>query len=79
MNTLRSWHALGTWPFLLRMVGMGASAGVASWGLVFIIRRFVPDIPEPTGRLLTTAIFRGVVVGGALGIVLHKYWTSRAS
>ena len=76
MNTLRSWHSLGTGPFLARVVGSGVLAGVASWALVFAVRLFNTAIPMPTGRLLVTAMVRGGVVGGAFGLVLHKYLTT---
>jgi hypothetical protein len=77
MKTIRSLQALGTWPFMLGMAAMGAAAGVLSWALVFVVRRFFPGVRRPTGSLLVTAILRGFVVGGAFGLVLDWYWASR--
>lgn len=74
MTSLRSWYALGKWPFILRFAGIGAFAGLASWTLAYAMY-WLFDISKPSALALLLAVPRGAVFGVILALILWIYWS----
>ena len=65
-------------PLVGRFVLMGAAAGVAAWALVWVLSpRF--NVARPNAAILGSAIARGAIVGGALAVILNRYWRRSGS
>lgn len=76
MDSLRSWFALGKGVLILRLAGVGAVAGLASWVLVFALHLTI-GTPRPSVPSLLWAIPRGMLFGAILGVGLAVYWGRR--
>lgn len=76
MTTLRSWDVGGRWSLVVRLAGIGAFAGLVSWGLAFAAHLWL-DTPRPGGISLLLAIPRGALFGVVLALILRAYWHMR--
>jgi cell division protein FtsX len=74
MSGLRSWYALGKWPFILRFASVGAFAGLASWVLAYALH-WVFDISKPSTMALVWAVPRGALYGVILALILWMCWS----
>lgn len=74
MTGLRSWYALGKWPFILRFAGVGAFAGLASWLLAYALPLMF-DISKPSVMALVWAVPRGALYGVILSLILWMLWS----
>ena len=73
MTTLRSWGAMGKWPFVLRLAAVGAFAGFAAWALAFALYLIFGSI-KPSALALLLAVPRGALFGVVFALVLWLYW-----
>ncbi len=60
----------------MRLAGIGAVAGLASWLLVYALRLMF-DAGSPSIRELLWAVPRGALFGVILGLILGAYWDRR--
>lgn len=74
MTGLRSWYAMGKWPFILRLAAVGAFAGLASWLLAYVLPLLF-DISRPSVMALVWAVPRGALYGVILALILWMYWS----
>lgn len=74
MSVLRSWYDLGTDVLILRLVAVGAAAGVAAWGLAMALH-LVLGTGRPSLSSLLWAIPRGMLFGAIMGTGFAIYWS----